>query len=233
MTDADVYLSPVKPSLLEPDVRPFEALWLKTTALRLLFDTRPAFLSVPLNWLGFPHTEHVERQLLLLDQLPKLAQKPGPKFVFAHVIIPHVPLVFRADGSITRDDSYFRETFDQPVSDEYLIDGYRNQVEYLNARLLPIIDTILAESDQPPVIILQGDHGLLYFDHHPILNAMLFPGIDTSSIREAWTPVNTFRVFFNEYFSADLPLLPNESFASSYTRPYAFEAVPPEVCPTP
>lgn len=223
ITDADRYLAPPQPSLLDPAVQPFESLWLKTTALRLLFDLHPSALSGVLNWLGFPHQAHVDRQLYLLDRLPELAAEPGPKFVFAHVLLPHVPLVFRADGSIQRDDRYFRETFDQPVSREVLVDGYVNQVEYLNRRLLEIIDTILRESKTPPVIILQGDHGLLYADHNPILNAYYLPGLDAAAVDPAITPVNTFRLLFEQYFGADLPLLPDKAYTSSYSRPYDFQ----------
>ena len=38
---------------------------------------------------------------------------------------------------------------------------------------------------------------------------MLLPGVDEGDIPEEMTSVNTFRFLFSEYFSADLPLLPN------------------------
>jgi hypothetical protein len=230
ITDADVYLSPDHPSLLTPNVQPFESLWLKTTALRALFDIRPQFLSTWLNNLSFPHSAHVVRELYALDQLPKLTQLAGPKFVFAHILIPHVPLVFRADGSITKDDRYFRETFDQPTSTEYLNDGYRNQVEFINYKLISIVSEIIISSVQPPIIILQGDHGLLYYEHFPILNAYFFPGNEKNALYPTISPVNSFAVILNEYFGANLTLLPDQSFTSTYTHPYAFTLVKSE-CP--
>jgi hypothetical protein len=229
ITDANPYLSPPRPSLLKPNVQPFESLWLKTTGLRALFDTHPAFLSSVLNQLSFPFQSHVERQEFLLDQLTKLPETPGPKFVFAHVIIPHVPMVFRADGSVTRDDRYFRETFDQPSSEEYLINGYRNQVQFINNRLLEIVNVIQKKSKTPPVIILQGDHGLLYYNHFPILSAYYFPDTCKKNLYPGITPVNSFRTLFNACFGADLPLLPDQSYTSTYTKPYDFKAV--EVAP--
>lgn len=225
MTDADLYLSPARPSLLAADIQPFESLWLKTTALRALFDTHPVFLSGVLGWLSFPHQAHVERELFLLDQIARLPETPGPKFVFAHVLIPHVPLVFRSDGSITRDDRYFRETFDQPASEEYLLDGYRNQVEYINHRILSIVDAILKKSVHPPVIIIQGDHGSLYFNPFPILNAYYLPESCDKVLYPGITPVNSFRAVFNACFDANLPLLPDQAFSSPYTRPYDFKPV--------
>jgi hypothetical protein len=229
MKDAAEYLAPGTPSLLNPEIQPFESLWMKTTGLRALFDTHPAFLKPVLSYLGFPHAAHVERELFLLKELPEVAQTPGPKFVFAHVLIPHVPLVFRADGSINKDDRYFREMYDQPTGTQFMIDGYRNQVEYINRRLIEIVDGILKNSTEPPVIILQGDHGLLYADHNPILNAYYFPEPAKKALYSSISPVNTFRVLLGSYFGADLPPLPDRAYSSTYTRPYDFKQVtPPE-----
>jgi hypothetical protein len=233
LKDAYEYLTPPDPSLLSPNVQPFEALWFKTTALRALFDIHPPFISSWLNKLSFPHSNFVAREQYLLNTLPQLAGQAGPKFVFAHVLLPHVPLVFRADGSITTDDRYFRETFDQPTGSEYLIDGYKNQVEYINQRMLSIVDAIIKNSAQPPVIIIQGDHGLLYYDHFPILNAYYLPGNGSQKLYPAITPVNSFVVVFNQYFDAQIPLLPDNSYSSPYTRPYDFEAVAAGACPVP
>jgi hypothetical protein len=231
--DADEYLTTAQPSLLSPNVQPFEALWFKTTGLRALFDTHPPFLSTWLNNLSFPYSNHVAREEYLLDTLPQLAMQPAPKFVFAHVIIPHVPLVFRADGSITTDDRYFRETFDQPSSTEFLIDGYKNQVEYINQRMLSIVEAILKNSAQPPVIIIQGDHGLLYYDQFPILNAYYLPDAGIQKLYPTITPVNSFAVVFNQFFNAQLPLLPDNSYTSTYTRPYDLKLVTVKPCPVP
>jgi hypothetical protein len=162
-----------------------------------------------------------------------LATQEGPKFVFAHVLLPHVPLVFRADGSITTDDRYFRETFDQPTSNEYLIDGYKNQVEYINQRMLSIVEAIIKNSARPPVIIIQGDHGLLYYDHFPILNAYYLPEGGSQKLYPSITPVNSFAVVFNQYFGAQLSLLPDNSYSSLYSRPYDFKAVAAGPCPVP
>jgi len=51
--------------------------------------------------------------------------------------------------------------------------------------------------------------------HEPILNAMAFPGVDTSVLYPSISPVNTFRVLFNLYFGAHYPLLPDETRAAS------------------
>ena len=40
--------------------------------------------------------EHTLYALNALDEIPEL---PGPKFVFAHLLMPHPPYVIDADGS--------------------------------------------------------------------------------------------------------------------------------------
>jgi hypothetical protein len=58
-----------------------------------------------------------------------------------------------------------------------------------------------------------------------ILNALYLPEVvlhqaDTTS------PVNTFRLIFNQYFGAELDILDDVSYISSYSAPYDFEIVP-------
>ncbi|QQR52628.1 hypothetical protein IPG36_00680 [bacterium] len=47
------------------------------------------------------------------------------------------------------------------------------------------------------------------------------------------TPVNTFRIIFNQYFDAGLPYLPNCSFISNNTSPYRFIDITAAVASTP
>ena len=47
--------------------------------------------------------------LFAFRQLHRLATAPGPKFVFAHVLLPHDPYVFRADGTVIPEEDAKRE----------------------------------------------------------------------------------------------------------------------------
>jgi hypothetical protein len=66
----------------------------------LLADTPVGLLADRLGWMkqAQGYQAHRERVLFTFEQLGKLAGKPGPKFVFAHVLSPHPPFVFNAQG---------------------------------------------------------------------------------------------------------------------------------------
>jgi hypothetical protein len=55
-----------------------------------------------------------------------------------------------------------------------------------------------------------------------ILNAYYFPGIHSNSLYASITPVNSFRLLLSEYFGMNLPLLPDQSYFSTESKPYNF-----------
>lgn len=99
-----------------------------------------------------------------------------------------------------------------------------NKLEYTNAELKKAIEAILAQSEVPPIILIQADHGpglLTDFtssentcleERFSIFSAYYLPNLEHNPIPEEFTPVNLFRIIFNEYFSTDLPLLENRSY---------------------
>jgi len=105
------------------------------------------------------------------------------------------------------------------------MEGYARSVKYLNQRIPGILGSILANSEHPPVIILQGDHGFLNEERLAILNAYHLPGGSDGALYPAVSPVNTFRIIFNEYFGASYELLPDRSFLSDRDDPYNFSPV--------
>jgi hypothetical protein len=62
------------------------------------------------------------------------------------------------------------------------------------------------------VIIIQGDHGVRDPNRNAILNSYYLPGLPQDTIPADMSPVNSFRLVLNEYFNANLPLLPNHSY---------------------
>ena len=112
---------------------------------------------------------------------------------------------------------------------------------FINKKVRETIDTILANAKSPPVIIIFGDHGprseLNWEDvdrtnHHEsmsVLNALYLPGVDNDLLRPGLSPVNTFRIVFNEYFGQQYELLPDRSYYSMERKPYRFYDVTAEV----
>jgi hypothetical protein len=165
--------------------------------------------------------------LYVLDELENVPLLPGPKFVFVHLTIPHPPFVVGPHGEFEVIPPHYENNEDYYLKDEYKI-GYRNQVAFLNMRIPQVFQAILQKSAQPPVIIVQGDHGprFVKIDKQlDILNAYYFPK-PQPKLYPSMTPVNNFRLIFNTYFGASLPYLPDRSYASELGKPYDFKEIP-------
>jgi hypothetical protein len=212
LQDADHYISQKQPvwssffdlSLLSE----FEVMYIRTTLLRLLEEAKTAWLD---SLFDNPRKELYNLIQFQLDQLEEVPQIQGPKFVFAHILAPHArEAYFNAQGE-----------FDYSLSD----DALNEEFQYLNQRTLQIVQTILAESQNPPVIIIQGDHGLDSEARMAILNAYYLPGDGVNMLYPTITPVNSFRIVFNTYFGQNFPLLPDVSLYSRYDDMYNFSEV--------
>ena len=231
--DADVYLSlssdPYSIQLLDP----FEAMLIKSTAALILTDfqnrsysAQTSVVTEQISEINFPYSGFAQRQLFILDQLPRIASFPGPNFVFVHILIPHAPRIFGPDGEILTDTGYYGGKGGAAINREYFRRGYVNEVRFINSRLLDIVKTIIAQSRIPPVIIIQGDTGVSKGNRLQILNGYYFSGKDNSILYSSITPVNSFRVVFDTYFGTEYGLLPDESFLDDDTRKNVPETSP-------
>lgn len=150
----------------------------------------------------------------------------GPRFVFAHILVPHPPFLFGPDGEPIDTEP----DFDSRDWDRY----YLGQLDFVNKKVKVLIDTILSEAENPPIIILQADHGSRsrraqaepsgrpLSERIGILNAYYLPGNGDQLLYETITPVNTFRVIFNVYFETNYELLEDRVYFSLLKRPYDF-----------
>jgi hypothetical protein len=212
LSDADIYLRIGSDPMTMHYVSPFESMLLKTTAFLILMDSQSKLLLARLSEVNFPYKEDIDRQEYLLDQLPQVATIPGKKFVFAHILIPHIPYVFASDGTILSDPGFYSGKNDTPIDEEHLIEGYRGEVQYLNSRILPILEQILTTSRTPPIIVMMGDHGLSDENRYQILNTYYLPDNGSEALYPSITPVNSFRLIFDTYFGGDYGLLPDYSY---------------------
>lgn len=147
--------------------------------------------------------------LELFEILGKLPERDGPKFVFAHVLSPHHPYIFGPDGEEVMYTPF--ELRDK----ETLKKAYTEQLAFVNRKIREAVDAILEQSERPPVIVIQADHGPGEFSRSVsfgILNAYYLPGYPRTALYPSITPVNSFRVIFNAYFDTDYALLPDRVY---------------------
>ena len=84
-------------------------------------------------------------------QLQRLPSVPGRKFVFAHILLPHPPYIFDAEG-----DMVVKATA-ETVPER---DLYREQLAYTDSQVRATVDALLAgPDDQDPIIVVMGDEG--------------------------------------------------------------------------
>lgn len=225
ITDADVFLS------LKPD-RARTTYWLTQIV--------PRSAAAYLFWGGIispsneTYRDHQERIMYMFDQLGgEIPTLPGPKFVFAHFIAPHTPYVFDENGPVTPAKPYVQD----PLTNAEEMRSYTGQLAYINPLVEQMIDDILRNSASPPIIIIQADHGgNLYYssrskdetclkERASILNAYYFPGLVHTPLYESITPVNSFRIVFNEYFGTQYEIVEDEVYYSGRVKHYQFTDV--------
>ena len=169
------------------------------------------------------------------EHLADPAQNGRPTFTFVHLLAPHWPFLFDAEGNPVQPRGVGSHV---PIFYEEFVTYYSQQLLYINKRLMPAIDTILSQSPEPPIIIVQADHGpdagkntagsdweRAVRERMAILNAFYFPDQAYERLYEEITPVNTFRVVLSQYLDAELDLLEDRAFYSTYDAPYAFDDV--------
>lgn len=170
-----------------------------------------------------------KEQQLILETFDKLAEVPfmeGPKFVFAHILLPHRPFWFDAGGESLKPALRKKRTNDE---------NYLNQLKFTNMKIMWLVSEILEKSSNPPVIVIQSDEGPREKDisarnmrrkytnryqrrrirrmmRYNILNSYYLPGIEIAALYSHITPVNSFRVIFNHYFGTDFELLEDKSY---------------------
>jgi hypothetical protein len=226
--DADIFFDPLSTALTQLErsggVNAFESVLIESSAARLVTDAATLLPDAVEQSFGNPYREHYARILYMLDALEtSVPRLPGPKFVFAHVLIPHPPFIVNAQGDfIAQSRAFTLMDSDEEMAFEERARLYLGQIEYLNGRVEAIVDTILADADTPPVVIIQGDHGLdgPLASQMAILNAYYLQGAEIEDLYGTISPVNSFRVVFNHVFHGEFPYLEDRSYYSRHSAPF-------------
>src|SRR5512147_2782236 len=100
----------------------FEKIMLNTSITRLFLDTEiiPGFNENEL--VKLEDYEHYLQTKYILERLPEIPKLKSPKFVFVHILVPHIPQIFTPDGA-------FRYPEDTSKN------GYRDNAIYIDSQI--------------------------------------------------------------------------------------------------
>ncbi|MFN8620944.1 MAG: hypothetical protein U0869_09405 [Chloroflexota bacterium] len=183
------------------------------------------------------HVLHREAALFDLRELERIRTEPGPKFVMAHLLLPHEPYVFDEFGDYPSREQRLARGLD---------DSYRRQMIFTNDHIKSFVDELLdgIPEDKQPIIIITADEGP-YPDGYAndqagydwgtadpatleikygILTAMYLPGPTREGALEPYdtmSSINTFPVALSHYWDGDWKLFPDRSWTSAgWYKPY-------------
>ena len=194
----------------------FEMIYLRTTAalpVSHILPRRP--LTMRLDW----DNAQCQRVGPQVEEIKAIGERDKPVYVFAHFLVTHGPFVFTPEGRCLTLQEQIKRGEDQ---------GYVDGIAYANKIIEEIVTTLQSPDREPPIIIIQADEGpfperdwSIPWQDSPvddlriktgILNAYFFPNKDYGSLRSDITPVNSYRVVFNNYLGANFPILPDRIF---------------------
>ncbi len=206
-------------------------IYARTTAARLLN------LVLPRGGLMASRRRHHLRTTLASIRAEEPSAAPALHFV--HLVAPHPPFVFNADGSDRPvsdpggiDDDYEWRHRHRPADETYSA-GYVAHSAWLDQALQEPLDRLMA--GRPAVIVVQGDHGSrsIHLDlDNPdpdalrervnILYAIRMHDGRQLELPAQATPVNTLRLVLAEVFGAATPPVDDRTFLQDWHRPYQF-----------
>lgn len=154
-------------------------------------------------------TRHQRAINYVAYELGKLSSD-SPKFVYTHLMFPHEPIIFASDGTML--------DLEQLQNWDNYLGQYQYALKIVQTSVKNILDN--AAPDNPPIIILQSDHGArnnnvngeVTLPGYPteyntsIMYAVYAPACQDMPLKDGIDPVNTFPLIFNCVFDMDIPL---------------------------
>ncbi len=179
--------------------QPFTPLYIDTTLLRIV---RSQLEKLRLSEQLVPfHGDDAQRFLDTIDEIGTIAAMPEATFTIVHLMQPHLPINFNANGDIIAQSR-------KPSHAQFYAD-----LRYSNSQFLRMIDTILQDSTNAPIIVFQADHGSIFgrvwttenrLTHFDIYAAYYLPEDFDLETPQPYTMVNSFTLIFNEVFDFGL-----------------------------
>ncbi len=167
--------------------------------------------------LGIRYEHHAEIGAFQLDRLLHLKPADQPRFVVVHLLLPHGPFVYDREGRRIPANSEYGEGSKA---------RFLGQLQFVNGKLLEVVDHLVSISRQEPIIVIQADEGPYLREDDldgsraaqlrvrtGLLAAYKGPGLSAGDVPETISPVNTFRLVFSRWFGQELPLLPDRVYS--------------------
>lgn len=197
------------------------------------FTQLPKVSWWPFKSTDVEHLDIVKQQLGSLEELTSGATSGG-RFIFAHILVPHDPFIFNADGSTS--DTSGADSIGRPIKQKYL-----GQVEFVNSQMQHFVERIMKQSRGEAVIVLNADEGpypwVINGDASGVVEGAINADIASREedmrtwsddwlrmkfgiLQAAYIPrasddemsqlssVNAFRIILNNYFGYQLDYLP-------------------------
>jgi hypothetical protein len=177
---------------------------------------------------SYQRREHRKHILYQLDQLKRIvSSRAEKKFIFAHILCPHRPIVFDKNGHKLKKIDI--ELSEKDNDHTY----YLGQAAYIANAIQEVVQNILDSSQAPPIIVLLSDHGkfpigvsgkgaktmpleVLSWRFSNFI-ALYLP--QKERIPDVLTPINIFPIILNHYCGYHIELLPE----SCHTDPFNLE----------
>lgn len=138
-----------------------------------------------------------------LENLPENTGKP--KFVFTHILCPHIPYVFGSNGEnvgVKTDGADKGRYLDQHI--------------FITRKVTELVDQLPLTSKRPPIIIIQADHGSRFRSAglvrnpsdsaHKVFSAVYIPDYKGEPWPDSLPSYNTFPLIFNYLFGTNLDI---------------------------
>lgn len=171
------------------------------------------------------------------EVLARSTDATTPFVLFAHVLSPHPPYVFRDDCTLRSAVSP-----DLQLWGDDAVPLYRDALVCLNSQLRQAVELIL-EEDGDPVVVIQADHGPAFTvdwdaplegwsptakrERFSIFSAVRLPRYCSDvAIPEDLVAVNTFRIVLSCMSDEPFPALPDRRFVSNYSEGRVVEVEP-------
>jgi len=179
------------------------------------------------------HKQSREKFDDIIDHLGEVPNIKGSTFSYAHILSPHFQHFADKDGNL-RKNIYVNNSGKKLLYRSDYVDlrrsnvgtyksVYLDQLQFVNKRVLEVIDEILTKDDGS-VIVIQSDHGPLsgfypesvdrsdLKERFSILTAIRPPSEQQIDFPQDISPVNIFRTLFNNIFSENFDILENRSY---------------------